>query len=390
MLGAAAIGRARPRSLMPVAQRLVDDAVRNQFLDMSDPLVAGPFELLQRQVLRTIGRVKLLRALACIPLRREVRQDAANLVAVHAVGTLVGPGIVRKGHRAVRHDGRHDLGKLAYLIVVLGHSDVEGLVPHEVCGRAENREKGARNVFDVYDWPPRGAVGLHVDAPGRQRPGNEIVQHEIESDARRYAIGGGAAQERRAERIVRQLGQRQLGADLGFAVRCDRVEGAGLVDHGLAGGAVVRARRGEDEPLHAGRLRRARYAHRALEVDVVSCFGAEIPERVVRQRRQVQHRVKSQEVRHFHVADVLQDRRHILDFATGGEGATLVEVAVEAGNLVAGTRQHRGQHRPDVAPVTRYQYAHFVFTPPGIPIIACSGQQCRRRARAVAPSLNDD
>ena len=180
-LGSKPVSPSAPRALQlaEVCRRyLIYDTVGDQLLDMADALVAGSLKLLQRQPL---GEVCLIEgpgaALRRVPLRDETRHDAADLVAVHPIGTLVGAGIVGEADLAARHRRGDDLGKLADLVVVRRDADVECLVADRIDRGFKGRQKCARDVLDVSDRTPGRAVGLHVDAPRGHRPGNQVVQH---------------------------------------------------------------------------------------------------------------------------------------------------------------------------------------------------------------------
>ena len=60
-----------------MAQIAVQNAVGHQLPDMGDALVARPLELLERQAGRAVGGVKLLGALARVPLRLEAGSTRA-------------------------------------------------------------------------------------------------------------------------------------------------------------------------------------------------------------------------------------------------------------------------------------------------------------------------
>ena len=90
-------------------------------------------------------------------------------------------------------------------------------------------------------------------------------------------------------------------------------------------------------------------------VDVVGGLRVEVAERVVADRREVQHRVEAVEVGGLDVADVLAQRgdpgRRV------AEHAVLEQVRVEPDDVVAGPLEERDQHRADVAVVAGDEYA---------------------------------
>ena len=54
--------------------------------------------------------------------------------------------------------------------------------------------------------------------------------------------------------------------------------------------------------------------------------------------------------------------RHVGDAAAGGEGAALIEIAVEADDLVARLQQHGHHDRSDIAKMSGNQHAHRSFS----------------------------
>jgi hypothetical protein len=219
------------------------------------------------------------------------------------------------------------------LEVLLRPPDVEDLVVDRLARRLEHGEERSGDVLDVHERAPRRPVALQVDAAGRHRPGDEVVEHDVESVARRDAVRGRRPQERRAEAVVRERRDVALRAHLRLAVRRDRVERRLLVDHRVAGRAVVAARGREDEAAHAGLARGAGEARRAQVVDVEGQLGVQVAERIVRQRGEVDDGVHALEVGARDVAEVLANRRHV---GTGPDvGARLEQVAVEADDVVA-------------------------------------------------------
>ena len=71
-----------------------------------------------------------------------------------------------------------------------------------------------RDVLDMHERAPRGAIGFQPDLAGRERPGRQVIDHEIKPDPGRHAIGRRSAQEGRAEVFVGELGNRLLDKNL--------------------------------------------------------------------------------------------------------------------------------------------------------------------------------
>ena len=75
--------------------------------------------------------------------------------------------------------------------------------------------------------------------------------------------------------------------------------------------------------------------HAAAMIDVVSDIGVEVAERIVGQRGEVNDGVNASEVFLGGVAHILADMRHHGEVAAGGECAPLIEIAIEADDLMA-------------------------------------------------------
>ena len=129
----------------------------------------------------------------------------------------------------------------------------------------------------MHDRPPRRSVRLEIDEPRGDRPGDKIVENDVEADARRQAVGGRRAQIDRAEAVAGERGDVALGPDLGVAIGRDRVQRAGLVDHVIAGQAVIAARRGEQEALDPGLLGEPGEMHAGAVIDAVGVSGLRLP-----------------------------------------------------------------------------------------------------------------
>ena len=150
-----------------------------------------------------IGCKKLLGAAASVPLRLKGRQHAGDLGEVDAIGTRVGACVGGKLDPAARHHVGDDLGDVADAIVVLGAADIECLVVDAPHRRLERGDEGARDVLDMDDRSPGRPVGFKVNQACGDRPGHEVVEHDVESNAGRQAVGGRRAQINGAKAVVR-------------------------------------------------------------------------------------------------------------------------------------------------------------------------------------------
>ncbi len=91
-------------------------------------------------------------------------------------------------------------------------------------------------------------------------------------------------------------------------------------------------------------------------VDVVRPVGIEVPERVVRQRRQVDDGVEASQVVRGDVADIFVDRR--CPVVVAAEDTVAEECRIEAHHIVALRGEVAGHDRADIALVTGDENAH--------------------------------
>src|SRR5882757_5425887 len=218
-----------------MSQIVGQDAIGDQFLDVADALVAWPLEFLMRQLRLTKRIAELLGSAPRIPLRLEGGQRTCDLAEVDTVGARVGTRIRTELELATRNHLRNDRSDIADAEVVCGLADVERLIGDQDLRCSERRDEGARNIFNMDDRPPRRSIRFQIDETLGHRPSHQIVEYDIETDAWRDAVGGRRAHVGRAETVAAQQGNVALRSDLGFAVRRDRVQRAGFVEHALTG-----------------------------------------------------------------------------------------------------------------------------------------------------------
>src|SRR5206468_6608682 len=130
--------------------------------------------------------------------------------AVDAVGTFISARTLGVGYRRAGNDPAHDVGDLADTVILGRDPDVEDLAVHGLAWRLDCREEGAADIGDMNDRPPGHAVALQEDTLAGERVGDKVVQNQIETDARREAVGGRAAQQYRREFVARQRQQPAL------------------------------------------------------------------------------------------------------------------------------------------------------------------------------------
>src|SRR5262249_5383435 len=163
------------------AQITTKDALGQEFFDVADALISGSLELLQREAGQTIGLIELLGTHARIPLRLKNRKLATDFFETHPIRALVRAGVVRKVNCTSRDHGSYDLGQVPYAVVVCGLAHVECFIEHVIRGRLECSNECSGNILNMYNWSPGHAVRFQVDLSGRECPGDQIVQDDIET-----------------------------------------------------------------------------------------------------------------------------------------------------------------------------------------------------------------
>src|SRR5215470_8282090 len=104
--------------------------------------------------------------------------------------------------------------------------------------------------------------------------------------------------------LRRQLQQISLGPNLRDAIRCDGVEGRGLVEHRVARGAVVAAGRREQEPANTSLTCQGSEPDCGEVIDVVCELCVEITQGIIGERRKVNNCVESPEETAIYVAQI--------------------------------------------------------------------------------------
>src|SRR4051794_24946862 len=146
-----------------MAQLSIQDAFRQQLVDVCNSLIPWPLEFLQGQARLSISAVELLCSFSSVPLRLEFRQSCANLLEAYTVRSLVGTGIVRKFDRAVRHHTGNDFRQVANAIVMNGLADIKRLIEYLLLRRFKRSNKSSGDILDVNDGTPRGSVRLQMN-----------------------------------------------------------------------------------------------------------------------------------------------------------------------------------------------------------------------------------
>ena len=95
--------------LFAPTQRIVQLTSFLPALDLDNPDIASTFHIFGSQAYGAIGVVKFLRARSRSPQGTEVRQNAVNFVAGHAVATFVGPAARRILYAAAGNGFSYDV-----------------------------------------------------------------------------------------------------------------------------------------------------------------------------------------------------------------------------------------------------------------------------------------
>jgi hypothetical protein len=100
-------------------------------------------------------------------------------------------------------------------------------------------------------------------------------------------------------------------------------------------------------------------------IDFVSASFVETAQRIVRQRSQVDDRVKAAEIIYFNVTNVLAERRYRRAGRT--KVAAPVKIRIETGYVVPRALQDTRHDRTNVSTVASKEYLHLKFEIAGIP-----------------------
>ncbi len=225
-----------------------------------------------------------------------------------------------------------------------------------IARRLERRGDRARHVLDVDQRPPRRAVALEPYRARRQRPPDEVVENDVETEAWRDAVGGREPQRHRRELVAREGCQRALAAHLRLGIGREGCKRRGLVDREPgARGAVHAAGRREHEPRDSTGPSQLGEPGGRLVVDGVRQSLVELPDRVVREGREVDNGIEAVNVLFPHVTDVQPNLRR---WRRDSEVAALVQRRVETDHVVAGRLEHGPRDRAHVPAAPRQQNPH--------------------------------
>ena len=198
-------------------------------------------------------------------------------------------------------------------------------------GSDGQRKERTGDIATVDERPPGRAVGLDANLAVGHRRAQEVVDHQVDPEHRRVAIGRGVAEEDRREPVIRQLGDGLLGLDLGLGIGGERVERICLVEVELLALAVDRAAPGEEVARDAGFLGNPGQADGSISIDVEGDLSVQRPHRIVGDRRQVHHAVAAVEVAGLDLANVLRELPVGLDHGLPVTSLEETEVATDDG-----------------------------------------------------------
>src|SRR6516162_2229219 len=101
---------------------------------------------------------------------------------------------MRAGHRLL-----YDLRDFPNAIVFGCDADIEYLVMNGLDRCLNGRDECAADVLDMHDWTPRHAVALEQHLATGEGMRGQIIDHQVEPDARGEAVGRRAPQEYRGK-----------------------------------------------------------------------------------------------------------------------------------------------------------------------------------------------
>ena len=94
-------------------------------------------------------------------------------------------------------------------------------------------------------------------------------------------------------------------------------------------------------------------------IDLERAPLVQVAQRVIGERREMDHRIEASQIAWDDIADILSNGRHGDGIVT--KRASFVEVGVETGDRVSRPHQHPDHHRTDIAVVPGYQYPHKIL-----------------------------
>src|SRR4030088_2436844 len=126
---------------------------------------------------------QLLSASPSVPLATEAGQDPLDLVEGHAVAAIVA-AVVAEDDFAIGEGLADRLGDLADPVVVVVVADIEDLVGYRLARRLKGGGDRRADIAHMHQWPPRHAVAGHGYAASCPRQPGQVVQHDVEANAR--------------------------------------------------------------------------------------------------------------------------------------------------------------------------------------------------------------
>src|SRR5271156_2157982 len=190
-------------TICPVQGRIQFSGL-NELSYLNESRIAARFDVAETQPGGPIRIIELLSAFAGGPLRSKAWQGSVNLVAIDAIAAFVRATAWGVLDATAGNGLDNNLCKFADAVVFLRAADVEDLVVDHFPISFEHTEHRGGNVANVDDRAPGRAVTLNIDSAGGISAYHEVVQHDIEPQARRRAISGGVPHVGGAETLICQ------------------------------------------------------------------------------------------------------------------------------------------------------------------------------------------
>src|SRR5690606_40363454 len=114
---------------------------------------------------------------------------ALDFPETDSVGSLISRGTLGIGDCRSRHRVPDDLGYAAHAIVLGRRPDVERLTMDRLPRRLDGCDECPADIRDMNQRPPGHPVALEEYPPGGDGMCRQIVQNQVEPDARRQTIG---------------------------------------------------------------------------------------------------------------------------------------------------------------------------------------------------------
>ncbi|MDT4866440.1 hypothetical protein FQZ97_1012950 [compost metagenome] len=154
-------------------------------------------------------------------MRLGLRQNARQFFKANPVRARIGPCIICILDPAIRNIVCNNAGNIADTVIMLGRTHIERFIEDLFTRCFHCRIKRTRDIANMHNRSPRCTVGFKVDKPLGNCPSNQIVQHNVETQEWRNAVGSRRSQIYRAKAGICQCSYLLLGPDFGASVSSD-------------------------------------------------------------------------------------------------------------------------------------------------------------------------